>query len=119
MKKLNITTTYLQETRLLVTTAVAQGFVPNMPDQAVIRQQIDTITLFAGDVISTSDVNFIHASQTKAMLSCCKDVAEWLLAAKMKTRADQLPAVVIVDPGQVAPMPFDPATQLENSTTTV
>lgn len=91
MKTLNITVTYDEATRQLQTNATLTGFVAPLPAQVVTGLQADTVTLFAGPVMSATDVQAVNASIARALASANVELAEWKAAEENKDKADLIP----------------------------
>lgn len=91
MKTMSIAVSYDEATRTLQTNVTLNGFVAELPAQVVSSVQTDTVTLFAGPVMSATDAQSVNASVAKALASANVELAEWKAAADNKDKADLIP----------------------------
>lgn len=97
MKTVVITTGYDDVSRQLRTEARLSGFIPALPDQEIVGVQVDTVTLFAGAVMSQVDAQAVNASATRALAVANVELAQWAAAAANKDKADMLPSTAGVE----------------------
>jgi hypothetical protein len=91
MKTANIVVAYDEATRTLTTNLTLTEFISALPAQVVTAVQTDTVTLFAGPVMSASDAQAVNASVAKALASANVELAEWKAASDNKDKADLIP----------------------------
>lgn len=115
MKQFTVTTTYDSDTRTLQSDVSLVGFIPGLPAQAITARQLDTVTLFAYGTVFATDAQAVQASQARALLSCSRELGEWLAAARNKDKADQLPGTSEGEPCDECTLPFDPTEEFENN----
>lgn len=105
MKTLLITVEYDADTRLLGSTVALNGFIANLPGQTIGGMQADTITLFAGLVMSAADAQCVVASVAKSLAAANVQLAQWAAAAENKGKADLLPTPAPVPAPVPTPAP--------------
>ena len=88
-KMLTITTTYDAQTRILQSTVVMGGFVVDLPDQVVTKQEVSTITLFADTLVSPSDNKSLVISAQRALNAANLELSQWAAASANKDKSDQ------------------------------
>lgn len=105
MKTLLITVEYDAATRMLGSTVALNGFIGSLPLQTVGGMQADTITLFAGPVMSAADAQCVIASVAKSLASANVQLAQWAAAEENKGKADLLPTPTPVPAPVPTPAP--------------
>ena len=88
-KMLTTTTTYDAQTRILQTTVLMTGFVEDLPDQVITKQEVTTITLFADTLVSPSDNKALVISAQRAMNAANLELSQWAAASANKDKSDQ------------------------------
>lgn len=102
MKKVAITSTYDEGTRLLTTTVSMDGFIADLPAQVVSGGQVDTLTLFSTDAVQPTDLAALQLSVSRAVVAANVQLNEWLLAKANKDKSDLLPETPL-DGGEPVP----------------
>lgn len=96
MKTVVVITGYDEATRQLRSEVELTGFVSGLPDQKVGGVEVETVTMFAGAVMSAADAQMVNASVARALNSANVELAKWKAAAENKDKADLLPAPEVV-----------------------